>query len=317
MESVSTKRLFAVSPPPFWHRGRTVHSLMKGMIIALLPVVFLAISTWGFSALRVICLSIAVSVVTEALCQKLLKRDIMVDNFSAAYIGLLFAFLLPAASPYWLVVLGAFLCITFGKMAFGDLGAAPLSSVAVGYVLCLISFPVYMDPNAMQLSTELVDPLIRLRFFGVEAIESISRVDLLLGKQIAGLGAGQAGALLVIGLVLSLLNIIRYEITLSFIFGLLVVGDVLYYMDPEKYVAPIFHLLTGSTLLCAFFLATDHSSSPNSRKNMLIYGFIGGALVIIIRSFGVYTDGAPFAILLINLLMPLLEGRKKKPLGME
>ncbi len=317
MDSVNTKELFAVSAPPFWHRGRTIKSAMQGICIALLPVCLLAIYTWGLPALRVMCLSISICVVTEALCQKILKRDIVVDNFHAVYVGLLFAFLLPANAPWWLVSIGAFLCITFGKMAFGDLGAAPLSSVCVGYVLCIVSFPVYMDANAMQLSTYFVDPLIRLNFFGLEYVKDIPYQDLLLGKQIGGLGTSQAGALLIIGLVLSLFNMVRYEISLSFILGLIVLGDIFYYINPELYMPPLFHLFTGSTLLGAFFLATDYSSSPNRKLNMFIYGFAGGALVIIIRNFGVYTDGVPFAILLINLIMPLLEGKKPKPLGME
>ncbi len=317
MDSVNTKELFAVSAPPFWHRGRTISKMMQGLSIALLPVCLLAIYTWGLPALRVICLSITVCVVTEAVCQKLLRRDIVVDNFDAVYVGLLFAFLLPASAPWWLVTIGAFLCMTFGKMAFGDLGAAPLSSVCVGYVLCIVSFPIYMDANAMQLSTYLIDPLVRLKFFGVDYVQDISYTSLLLGQQIGGLGASQAGALLVIGLLLSAVNILRYEITLSFILGIIIFGDIFYYMNPESYMPPLFHLFTGSTILCAFFLATDHSSSPNKKKNMIIYGFIGGALVITIRNFGIYTDGAPFAILLINLIMPLLEGRIEKPLGME
>ncbi len=317
MSSVNTKELFAVSPPPFWHRGKTIRNAMQSMLLALLPVCILAIYTWGFSALRVMCLSIAVCVATEAICQKILKRDIAVDNFHAVYLGLLFAFLLPASAPWWLVALGAFLSITFGKMAFGDLGACPLAAVCVGYVLCVISFPVYMDPNAMQLSTDLIDPLVRLKFFGIEYVQDISYQSLFLGQQIGGLGSSQAGALLIVGLLLTALNLIRYEITISFILGILIFGDIFYYLDPESYMPPIFHLLTGSTVLGAFFLATGHSSSPNRKVNMLIYGFIGGAMVIIMRNFGIYTDGVPFVILLINLIMPLLEGNKPKPLGME
>ncbi len=313
----TSSQMLRVTPPPFWHCGKTLKSITGEVIIALLPVVLCAALVWGISALSVICLSVAVSIATEALCQKLMNRTISVDDYTAVLTGLLLAFMLPAASPWWLVTLAAFFSITMGKMAFGGLGASPLCAPAVGFILCQVSFPVFMDPNAMQLTTSLIDPLVKIKYFGPEALSNISYSSLLMGEQISALGAGQAGLLLLAGVYLCYRGFISWEIAFSFLAGVVITALLFNLSNPDSYVSPLFHVLTGSTILGAFFLATDMSSSPNTPMNMFIYGFTGGVLVILIRVFGMYADGVPFAILLINLIMPLLEGKKRKPLEVE
>lgn len=86
-------------------------------------------------------------------------------------------------------------------------------------------------------------------------------------------------------------------------------------IDAERFATPFFHLCTGSTFLGGFFLATEWASSPGRQIPMMLYGLIGGAMVIIIRVYGIYPDGVPFAILLINLLAPLLDSIHPKPFG--
>ncbi len=307
--------LLSVSAPPFWHCGRTIKGTNFHILIALLPAVGMAIWHWGLPAARVMALAMATGVVVEAICQNIMKRDISVDDFSAVITSLLFAFLLPAAAPWWLVVIGATLCITLGKMAFGGLGANPVNAALVGWALLYVSWPVLMDPNAMQLNTSFVDPLVQLKYFGPDVAEQTKLMELLLGKQIGGLGAAQAVALLLGGTYLSMRGYIRWEIATSFIVGVVVVASIYHAINPDLYASAVFHLLTGSTLLGGFFLATEPASSPNRQIPMVIYGLLGGALVIIIRVYGIYTDGVPFAILLINLLSPLLDLIKPKPFG--
>ena len=115
--------LLAVSAPPFWHCGRTVKKASYAMLLALAPAAFMAVWHWGIPAARVMALAMVTGIATEALCQKIMGQDISVDDFSGAVSCLLFAFLLPANAPWWLVMLGAALAIGLGKMAFGGLGA--------------------------------------------------------------------------------------------------------------------------------------------------------------------------------------------------
>ncbi len=313
--TTANSALLAVSAPPFWHCGRTIRSMNYTILLALAPAVAMAIWHWGLPAARVMALAIVTGVIVEALCQKIMGRDIGVDDFSAVITSLLFAFLLPAAAPWWLVVVGVFLCITLGKMAFGGFGANPVNSTLVGWALLYVSWPVLMDANAMQLATSYVDPLVQLKYFDATTAAQTSTMALLSGMQIGGLGAAQAIGLFIGGSFLALRGIIRWEISISFFIGVLATGAIFHSIDPTIYASPIFHILTGSTLLGGFFLATEASSSPDRQIPMMIYGLLGGVLVIIIRVYGVHTDGVPFAILLINLLAPLLDGIRPKPFG--
>ncbi len=310
-------RLLAVSAPPFWHFGKTVKNQMQDITLALMPAAIGAFMVWGFAAVHVISLSVVTCVIAEALCQKMMGRALAIYDYSAFVIGLLFAFLLPATAPWWIVVIGATLSITLGKNICGDYGAAPLCAPVVGFLLCFVSWPIYTDPNAMLLATDLVDPIVRLKYFGAEAVSDISLKSLFMGEQISALGAGQPAMLLLGGLFLCLRGSISWQIPFAFILGVMGTAFVYQQIDPNMYASPLFHMATGSAMLGAFFLATDAPSSPNRVLNMFIYGILGGILVIIIRVYGIYPDGVPFAILLINLLMPLLEGRKQKPFGME
>jgi electron transport complex protein RnfD len=240
-----------------------------------------------------------------------------VDDFTAVVSGLLLSFLLPAASPWWFVMLGAVIALTLGKTAFGGLGTNPVSTPLVGWAVLFVSFPLLIDPNAAQLATDFTDPLTRLKYFGPAAAETIPLTDLLLGRQINGLGAGQAGALLLGGSVLAARGIVRWQISLGFFLGVAGPAAFLSMLDPATNASPLFHLCTGSVLLCGFFLATETGNSPTRPLSMIIYGFSGGMLTVILRKYGVNTDAAPFAVLLLNMLTPYLDMLRPKPFGVK
>ncbi len=304
-----------VSEPPFWHSGRTIEKTMLTMILALSPVIALSILHWGFDAIRVMSLSVVACVGFEAAAQKLMERPISVYDFSAVFSGLILAFLLPAASPWWLVIAGAAITILLAKMSFGGLGATPLCAPLVGYCALAISWPVFMDPNAMQLSTMYVDPLIRLKYFGASQAQELGIMNLLFGSQLGALGASQVGAILLGGLFIVSRRIVRFEIPLAFIGGVFIAASCFYLYDSSLYASPLYHVFTGTVMLAAFFLAPDTSCSPNRRSAMIIYGLVGGILVVLIRVYGVYVDGVPFAVLLINFMTPLLDKIQPKPFG--
>lgn len=315
MSAAATSVLLAMSAPPYWHCGRTIRQTSLYMLAGLAPAVIMSVWNWGLPAARVMALCVATAVLTEALCQKAMGRELSVDDFTAVNSGLLLAFLLPAAAPWWLVMLGAFIAMTLGKMAFGGLGANPVNTPLVGWAVLFVSFPLLMDPNAMQLATDFADPLIRLKYFGPAAAESIPFTDLLLGKQIGGLGATQVGALFLGGSFLAARGIIRWQISLGFFLGVIGLAALYNMLDPAVDASPFFHLCTGSVMLGGFFLATETANAPSRPLPMFLYGLMGGALTIIIRKYGIYADGTPFAILLVNLLTPFLDLIRPKPFG--
>ena len=187
--------LLAMSAPPYWHCGRTVRRQSLMTLAALLPAVIGAVWTWGLPAVRVMSLCVAVAVLTEAACQKLMGRELAIDDYTAVCSGLLLSFMLPADAPWWIAVMAPLIAISLGKMAFGGLGANPVNTSVVGWAVLFVSFPLFMEPNAVQLdAASMVDPLVRLKFFGWADAGRIPLQDLLLGQQINGLGAGQVGA---------------------------------------------------------------------------------------------------------------------------
>ncbi len=312
--------LFAMSAAPFWHCGKTTFKNSIHYFIALLPAAVMSVWHWGLDSLAVMSLSVAIAILTEEFWTMVMKRKSTIDDGTAFISGLLLSFLMPSTAPYWLVIIGSFCAISFGKMVFGGFGANPVNTVLVGWAMIFISFPVFMDPNSMLLNTELVDPLMFYKLFGVEFID-IGKIptlyEIMIGQQIGPLGASQSLALAIGGIYLIGLGVIRWEISLSFICGVIFISGIYNILYPDAYASPFFHVFTGSTILCAFFLATEFASAPSRTTAMILYGFAGGTLVVIIRTYGIYIDGAPFAVMLINLLSPYFDMIKPKPFGVK
>ncbi|UTF48882.1 RnfABCDGE type electron transport complex subunit D [Desulfomicrobium sp. ZS1] len=307
--------MYSVATAPLWHSGRTLQKNMLQTLLALMPVVAMAVYRYGYDAVVVMAWAGLTAVVTEALVQKLMQQAPTSDDFSALVDGLLFAFLLPATAPVWMVVIGSAIMVILGRMVFGGFGGSPLCAPAAGWAILAISWPEFMDLNGMLLKWDLVEPLSELKFFGLDAIASISPMSLLLGENLGALGASQVAMVLLGGLYLMARGLLRWFIPVSFLVGVLVTGLVYNLIDPQVYATPLFHLLSGSTLLAAFFLMPYPSSSPAWRIPMLLFGFFGGVMVVVIRTYGIYPDGAPFAILLVNLCTPLFDLIQPKPFG--
>ena len=136
-----------------------------------------------------------------------------------------------------------------------------------------------------------------------------------MGRQLGGIGATFGLGLIIGGIYLMLRGFIRWEISLTFLAGVYITALLFNLIDPGRFVSPGIHILSGYTLIGAFFLATEDSSSPVNVIPMLIYGAAGGLMTVLIRNIGVYVDGVIMAILLINLIHPLLDKIRPKALG--
>lgn len=312
---------FVVDTPPFKHRGYTTRDMMRDVLIALAPAMVMAVWHYGIPAVRVLALCAGTAVLTQWLWEKALGRPSRVYDCSALVTGLLFACLLPAGAPWWLAVIGAALTLILGREVFGGLGCNPLCPPLVGWAALTISWPTFMDPTAMNLSSTFIDPLIKMKYYGWQALPEGGSTALLLGEQLGGLGSAQIAGVLLGGLYLLARSAIRWEITVSFLVGVLAFGALFWHLgegmgiNPANTPPPHLYLLTGSTLFAAFFLATDHASSPVATGGMLLYGLLAGLMVALIRVFGVYPDPAPFAILMTALCTPLFDLIRNRPFG--
>lgn len=309
-----------ISPSPHVHGGDSVKRNMYGVIIALLPAWATSLWFFGLGALAVTLISVASCVLIEFLIQKfVMKVKTTICDGSAALTGLILAFNMPSNLPWWIIVIGALVAIGVAKMTFGGLGQNIANPAILARVFLLISFPQQMTswPKPGQL-TSYADAATGATPLGLmkEALrdgKSVSEVadlpsttDLLLGNMGGSLGEVAAIALLIGFVILLVRRIITWHIPVAVLGTIAVLSAIFWLADPSAYPSPLFHLLTGGALLGAIFMATDYVTSPMSHSGMLVYGFGIGLLTFIIRTFGAYPEGMSFAILIMNMLTPLI-----------
>jgi len=310
---------FIVSHAPFWHNGSSIPERNVNIILAALVAVIPGIFQYGLPALAVVSLSVSMAMIWELALNWLTKRPVSIGDGNAALLGLLFSMMIPATTPFWVVIIGTLLVIAVGKQIFGGIGANPFHPVLIGFAIIRVSWGEFFDFDQTLLNYDLgfhmVYPLAALKAFGTSAIEPFSTLDLLMGRQVGGIGTTFGIGLILGGLYLILRGFIRWEISVSFLGGIFITSFIFNQVNPSTYAGPVFHMLSGYTLIGAFFLATDDSSSPVNFVPMLIYGLGCGIMIILIRNIGVYPDGVVFAILLMNLANPLIDKIRSKAMG--
>jgi electron transport complex protein RnfD len=312
-------KLLVGSHAPYWHIGSSITARSYETIIAALPAVLFGIFQYGVPALRVVAFSVSCTILWELALVKIMKRPISIGDGNAALIGLLFSMMLPATTPWWAILVGTLLAMLVGKWMFGGIGCNPLNPAIVAFAMVTLSWGGLVDFNQALVNYDLgfpmIYPLAALKYFGPAGIEDFTNPGLLMGQQIGGIGTTFGLGLILGGVYLILRGHLRWEIPVSFIAGILITAFFFHAADPAKFGPPLFHLLAGSTLFAAFFLVGEDSSSPVNPIPMLLYGALGGFLVVLIRSIGIYPDGVVFAIMLINITNPLLDKIRPKALG--
>jgi electron transport complex protein RnfD len=308
-----------VSHAPFWHNGSRVTDRSRQIFLAALPAALFGVYQYGVPALGVLALAVSSAVLWELAFTRVAGRPVSVGDGTTAVIGLLLGMMLPASMPWWGVITGTFLAVVVARQIYGGIGANPFNPVAVAVAILMLAWKGRMDFDAALVNTPFDFPavyyLTAVKAFGTGAIGNVSLGDLLLGRQIGGIGCTFGLGLILGGLYLLVRRVIRWEITLSMLAGVAVMGFIFNQVDPAKFASPAFHLLTGYTLIGAFFLAPEDSSSPVNFLPMLIYGAVIGSVVVFIRDIGVFADGLPYAVLVGNLIQPLVDKIRPKALG--
>ena len=318
-----------VSLSPHAHGTDSVERNMYGVILALLPALFVSFFYFGIGSVIVCLSSVAACVFFEWAINKYIlrnERNTILDG-SAALTGLLLGMNLPSNLPVWIIIIGALFAIGIAKMTFGGLGQNIFNPALVGRCALLVAFPAQMTSwpvpgqwlnytDATTGATPLAVMKEAIKNRDVSVLDQLpDAFSLLLGDYSIGGGAGTIGEIcglaLIVGFAFMLWRkIITWHIPVSIIATVFVFSALLHLVNPI-YADPTTVILSGGLMLGAIFMATDYVTSPMTPKGQLIYGISIGLLTVIIRNWGAYPEGMSFAILIMNAFTPLINNYVK------
>ncbi len=292
--------LMKVSSNPHIRSKVTTANIMLAVVIALLPAAGFGIYNFGVDALILIVVTVTSTVLTELIYEKAMHKKVTIGDFSAVVTGLLLALNLPSTAPWWIGVIGGIFAILVVKMLFGGLGQNFMNPALGARCFLLISYTSIMcnfECDAYSGATPLAS---------LKAGESVNILDMVIGKTGGTIGETSMIAIVIGACFLILLGVIDLKIPgsyiVTFIVFLILFGG--HGFDPAFISA---HLAGGGLMLGAFFMATDYVTRPVTRAGQYLYGVILGLLTGIFRIYGPSAEGVSYAIILGNLLVPLIE----------
>ncbi|MBQ2936702.1 MAG: RnfABCDGE type electron transport complex subunit D [Lachnospiraceae bacterium] len=292
--------LMKVSSNPHIRSKVTTGNIMLAVVIALLPTAGFGIYNFGLDALILILVTVATTVLTEFLYEKLMHKPVTIGDYSAVVTGLLLALNLPPAAPWWIGVIGGIFAILVVKMLFGGLGQNFMNPALGARCFLLISYTSIMCNFECDAYTGAT-PLAALK-----AGESVNVLDMVIGRTAGTIGETSMIAIVIGACFLILLGIIDLKIPgsylVSFVVFIILFGG--HGIDPTYISA---QLAGGGLMLGAFFMATDYVTRPITKNGQYVYGVFLGILTGIFRVFGPSAEGVSYAIIIGNLLVPLIE----------
>ena len=299
-----------VTSSPHVKSNTTTSTIMRDVIIALIPALIASNIIFGLRAGLVTAVCVASCVGFEYLSRKIMNKKNTISDLSAVVTGIILAFNLPSTMPLWMCVVGSFVAIVIVKQLFGGIGQNFANPAITARIVLLVSFGTQMTNWAVpkiQAAADAVTgatPMAQLA-----AGETPNILNMFLGTTGGSLGETSALALLIGGIYLVYRKVINPIIPVAFIGTVFVFTAVLG-------VNPLAQILGGGLFLAAIFMATDYSTSPVTNMGKLIFGIGCGFITVVIRVFGSYPEGASFAILLMNILVPYIDkATKLKALG--
>jgi H+/Na+-translocating ferredoxin:NAD+ oxidoreductase subunit D len=322
---------------PHTHSINTVNAIMRQVLYALIPGILLSTVYFGIGILVHCVIAIVFALLSEAFVLKCRRQAIMpvLKNGTAIITALLFALTISPYTPWWVNLTGIAFAIVVAKHLFGGLGNNPFNPAMAGYAFVLLCFPVKMAywPDLSDFNEQALSlwQNINIIFSGLpvgQELDAITgatpltnmKIELGLMTMVSEIkmnplygGMGGKGwewiatAYLAGGLWLIINKIIRWQIPVTVLASLFIISLLFNFIDSDVYPSALYHLFTGGTMLCAFFIATDPASSSTTPVGKIIYGIGIGLLIYVIRTWGGYPDGIVFSILIMNALVPLID----------
>jgi len=326
---------------PHIAKPTTVSVIMLKVLAALLPGLIVYVHFYGIGVLVQLALATGTALLAEAAMLRLrgLPIGFYLRDGSAVVTAWLLALAMPPLGAWWLIVVATLFAIVIAKQLYGGLGNNPFNPAMVGFAVAIVAFPAQMaqwgSPSApLDALEQLVYIFTRQLPAGavLDAVASATPLDflktqLLLGGHsvpqlfanplyghVAGIG-GEWIALgyLAGGLFLWQQRLIPWQTPLAMLAGVVALALPLWLHDPQHYANPLFHLAAGATMLAAFFIVTDPVSGPTTPRGRLIFGFLVGVLIYVIRVFGGFPDSVAFAVLIMNIAVPFIDHTTQPP----
>jgi len=311
---------------------------MLKVLLALVPGIITYVWVFGGGILVTLTLATLTALFAEAAMLKLRRRPIQpfLMDFSAVITAWLLALAIPPLAPWWLIVVGTLFAVVVAKQLYGGLGYNPFNPAMIGYAVLLISFPAIMTkwPAALQLAQTKLSFADQFHYIfsgllpnevRLDAVTSATPLDylktqLMLKHDVAsikeaplfGTLGGKGGeyvtmAYLVGGLYLWQQKIISWHLPTAFLGALALISGAFWLLDSTHFASPLFHLFSGASMLCAFFIITDPVSGPTTPKGKLYFAAGVALITYLVRVYGGYPDGVAFAVIFMNICVPLID----------
>lgn len=314
-------KLLNVSSSPHVRDKSSTKSIMRDVVIALVPATLVGVANFGARAVLVILTTCVSAMLAEYIWQRCMKQQVTTGDFSALLTGLLLALNLPATLPLWMCVLGGVFAIIIVKQLFGGLGQNFMNPALGARCFLMLSFSSAMTNSfaipkgnavwggyqATLDAASSATPLMQVKEAAGGADVAASLKDMFLGTTWGTIGETSVLALLIGGIYLIVKKIIDWKIPVIYI-GTFVVFNFIYVCVAKDAYMPVFYEVCGGGLMLgAFFMATDYVTRPITKKGQYVYGALLGILTGIFRIFGPSAEGVSYAIIIGNLLVPLIE----------
>ena len=298
---------YQVSSAPHVRAKDSTSRVMLYVIIALLPASLFGIYNFGIRALFLILITIASCVASEWIFDKIVHKKNTIGDLSAVVTGLLLALNFPVSLPWWEAVIGAVFAIVIVKMMFGGLGQNFMNPALGGRCFLLIAFAADMTNfNVTKNGVDVYTGATPLALIRNERLSSVNVMDMLTGKIAGTIGETSVIAILIGAIILILCGVINLRIPASYIITFAI---FVFLFGAERFdiTYVVAELCGGGLMLGAFFMATDYVTSPITPRGQILFGICCGILTGLFRCFGANAEGVSFAIILSNLLVPLIE----------
>lgn len=296
-------RLIASSSPHI-RADESVNKIMRDVVIALLPATLAGVYFFRMGAVKVILAAVIAAVLTEAAIQKISKKPVTINDWSAVVTGLLLAFNIPASAPWWIPVIGSIFAIAIVKQVFGGLGHNFMNPALAARAMLLASWPVQMTawvkPGTDAVSTATTLGI--LKEGTGDALPSLA--ELIIGNVGGCIGETSALLLIIGGVYLVYRGVITPRVPVIYIGTVAVLMLIFGGFDMTYMLTNVF---AGGLMIGAIYMATDYASSPVTPKGQIIFALGCGILTAVIRKFGGYPEGVSYSILVMNVAAPLID----------